>query len=61
MHEIKSNLEEFEIKKEYLKQKVSNNSEYITCLYVEESLNLLFAGTNMGNIKCYLWPIEENE
>lgn len=61
MHEIKPNIKEFEIKTHQLKQKVSNNNEYITCLYVDESVNLLFAGTNNGNIKCYLWPIQENE
>lgn len=33
--------------------KVSYNyNEYVTCLCIEESTNLLFAGTSFGNIKC---------
>lgn len=40
----------------YIELLPDDNSE-ITNLYLAKNLQVLFAGTNKGSIRAYLWPI----
>ena len=33
---------------------------HITSMFLSRTLGVLFAGTNKGDIRAYLWPIEES-